>query len=181
MVDLPGSFANRYIHNMSGGQRQRIGIARALSLNPKVIILDESTSALDVSVQKNIIDLIKKLQREKNITIGFVCHDISLMSEISDKVAVMYLGNLVEVIPGGKLQRECKHPYTKTLISSVFHLNMDYSKKIENIKDEAANPLDIQKGCAFKNRCKYAMEICENERPKLKSVSKGHQIACHLK
>ena len=181
MVDLPGSFVNRYIHNMSGGQRQRIGIARALSLNPKVVILDESTSALDVSVQKNIIDLIKKLQREKNITIGFVCHDISLMSEISDKVAVMYLGNLVEVIPGGKLQRECKHPYTKTLISSVFHLNMDYSKKIENIKDEAANPLDIQKGCAFKNRCKYAMDICESERPKLKSVSKGHQIACHLK
>ena len=181
MVDLPGSFANRYIHNMSGGQRQRIGIARALVLEPKVIILDESTSALDVSVQKNIIDLIKKLQREKNITIGFVCHDISLMSEISDKVAVMYLGNLVEVIPGIKLQRECKHPYTKTLISSVFHLNMDYSKKIENIKDEAANPLDIQKGCAFKNRCKYAMDICESERPKLKSVSKGHQIACHLK
>ena len=181
MVDLPGSFANRYIHNMSGGQRQRIGIARALVLEPKVIILDESTSALDVSVQKNIIDLIKKLQREKNITIGFVCHDISLMSEISDKVAVMYLGNLVEVIPGINLQNGCRHPYTKTLISSVFHLNMDYSKKIENIKDEAANPLDIQKGCAFKNRCKYAMDICESERPKLKSVSKGHQIACHLK
>ena len=181
MVDLPGSFANRYIHNMSGGQRQRIGIARALTLNPKVVIFDESTSALDVLTQKKIIDLIIKLQKEKNITIGLVCHDIHLVSQISDKVAVMYLGNLVEVIPGGKLQRECKHPYTKTLISSVFHLNMDYSKKIENIKDEAANPLDIQKGCAFKNRCKYAMDICENERPKLKSVSKGHQIACHLK
>ena len=93
----------------------------------------------------------------------------------------MYLGNLVEVIPGINLQNGCRHPYTKTLISSVFHLNMDFSKKIEEIKDEAPNPIDIQKGCAFKNRCKYAMEICKNERPTLKSVSKDHQIACHLK
>lgn len=181
MVDLPESFSNRYIHNMSGGQRQRIGIARALSVDPKVVILDESTSALDVSIQKNIIDLIKRLQKEKNITIGFVCHDMSLMSEISDKVAVMYLGNLVEVIPGKKLQRGCKHPYTQTLISSVFHLNMDYSKKIENIKDEAPDPIEVQKGCAFKNRCNRSMEICKNERPQLKLVSKDHYVACHLK
>ena len=100
MVDLPKDFSNRYIHNMSGGQRQRIGIARALTLNPKVVIFDESTSALDVLTQKKIIDLIIKLQKEKNITIGLVCHDIHLVSQISDKVAVMYLGNLVEVIDG---------------------------------------------------------------------------------
>lgn len=135
MVDLPKDFSNRYIHNMSGGQRQRIGIARALTLNPKVVIFDESTSALDVLTQKKIIDLIIKLQKEKNITIGLVCHDIHLVSQISDKVAVMYLGNLVEVIPGRKLQEQCKHPYTQTLISSTFHLNMNYSKKIENIKE----------------------------------------------
>ena len=103
------------------------------------------------------------------------------MSEISDKVAVMYLGNLVEVIPGKKLQRGCKHPYTQTLISSVFHLNMDYSKKIENIKDEATDPIEVQKGCAFKNRCNRSMEICKNERPQLKLVSKDHYVACHLK
>lgn len=181
MVDLPKDFSNRYIHNMSGGQRQRIGIARALTLNPKVVIFDESTSALDVLTQKKIIDLIIKLQKEKNITIGLVCHDIHLVSQISDKVAVMYLGNLVEVIPGRKLQEQCKHPYTQTLISSVFHLNMDYSKKIENIKDEAPDPIEVQKGCAFKNRCNRSMEICKNERPQLKLVSKDHYVACHLK
>lgn len=180
MVDLPESFSNRYIHNMSGGQRQRIGIARALTLNPKVIILDESTSALDVSIQKNIIDLIKKLQMEKNITIGFVCHDISLVSEVSDKIAVMYLGNIVEVIPSRKLQRQCKHPYTQTLISSVFYLNMDYSKKIENIKDETTDSIDILKGCPFKNRCNHSMEICKDKKPELKLVSKDHYVACHL-
>ena len=180
MVDLPDSFSNRYIHNMSGGQRQRIGIARALTLNPKVIILDESTSALDVSIQKNIIDLIKKLQMEKNITIGFVCHDISLVSEVSDKIAVMYLGNIVEVIPSRKLQRQCKHPYTQTLISSVFYLNMDYSKKIENIKDETTDSIDILKGCPFKNRCNHSMEICKDKKPELKLVSKDHYVACHL-
>ena len=180
MVDLPESFSNRYIHNMSGGQRQRIGIARALTLNPKVIILDESTSALDVSIQKNIIDLIKKLQMEKNITIGFVCHDISLVSEVSDKIAVMYLGNIVEVIPSKKLQRQCKHPYTQTLISSVFYLNMDYSKKIENIKDETTDSIDILKGCPFKNRCNHSMEICKDKKPELKLVSKDHYVACHL-
>ena len=180
MVDLPDSFSNRYIHNMSGGQRQRIGIARALTLNPKVIILDESTSALDVSIQKNIIDLIKKLQMEKNITIGFVCHDISLVSEVSDKIAVMYLGNIVEVIPSKKLQRQCKHPYTQTLISSVFYLNMDYSKKIENIKDETTDSIDILKGCPFKNRCNHSMEICKDKKPELKLVSKEHYVACHL-
>ena len=180
MVDLPESFSNRYIHNMSGGQRQRIGIARALTLNPKVIILDESTSALDVSIQKNIIDLIKKLQIEKNITIGFVCHDISLVSEVSDKIAVMYLGNIVEVIPSKKLQRQCKHPYTQTLISSVFYLNMDYSKKIENIKDETTDSIDILKGCPFKNRCNHSMEICKDKKPELKLVSKDHYVACHF-
>ena len=172
MVDLPKDFSNRYIHNMSGGQRQRIGIARALTLNPKVVIFDESTSALDVLTQKKIIDLIIKLQKEKNITIGLVCHDIHLVSQISDKVAVMYLGNLVEVIPGRKLQEQCKHPYTQTLISSTFHLNMNYSKKIENIK-EAENPIDISKGCPFKNRCKYSMEICKDKKPELKLVSKN--------
>lgn len=180
MVDLPEHFSNRHIHNMSGGQRQRIGIARALALNPKVVILDESTSALDVYTQKKIIDLIIKLQKEKNITIGFVCHDIYLVSEISDKVAVMYLGNLVEVIPGRKLQRQCKHPYTQTLISSVFHLNMDYSEKIENIKEEVSNPIDIQKGCPFKDRCDYSIEICKDKKPELKLVSKNHYVACHL-
>ena len=179
MVELPAEFMHRYPHNMSGGQRQRIGIARALTLNPKVVIFDESTSALDVLTQKKIIDLIIKLQKEKNITIGLVCHDIHLVSQISDKVAVMYLGNLVEVIPGRKLQEQCKHPYTQTLISSTFHLNMNYSKKIENIK-EAENPIDISKGCPFKNRCKYSIEICKDKKPELKLVSKNHYVACHL-
>lgn len=180
MVELPEDFLHRYTHNMSGGQRQRIGIARALALNPKMIIFDESTSALDVSIQKNIIDLINNLQREKNITIGFVCHDISLVADVSDKVAVMYLGNILEILPGRKLQKEGVHPYTKTLVSSVFHLNMDYSKKIKHIDDEAPNSIDIPKGCPFLNRCGYAMEICKSKMPELKKLNREHYVACHI-
>lgn len=180
MVELPEDFLHRYTHNMSGGQRQRIGIARALALNPKMIIFDESTSALDVSIQKNIIDLINNLQREKNITIGFVCHDISLVADVSDKVAVMYLGNILEILPGRKLQKEGVHSYTKTLVSSVFHLNMDYSKKIKHIDDEAPNSIDIPKGCPFLNRCGYAMEICKSKMPELKKLNREHYVACHI-
>ena len=172
-------FLDENPENLSGGQKQRVAIAGALAMDTDLIIFDESTSALDVLTQKKIIDLIIKLQKEKNITIGLVCHDIHLVSQISDKVAVMYLGNLVEVIPGRKLQEQCKHPYTQTLISSTFHLNMNYSKKIENIK-EAENPIDISKGCPFKNRCKYSMEICKDKKPELKLVSKNHYVACHL-
>lgn len=180
MVELSEDFLHRYPHNMSGGQRQRIGIARALALNPEVIIFDESTSALDVSIQKSILELITKLQRKNDITIGFVCHDIALVTQICHQVVVMYLGNIVEIIPGEKLHKYATHPYTKTLISSVFDLNMDFSKKIDCIKGDVPSPIDRPIGCPFENRCESSMEICKKEMPKLRELSKNHYIACHL-
>ncbi|WP_297135506.1 ABC transporter ATP-binding protein [Terrisporobacter sp.] len=180
MVELSEDFLHRYPHNMSGGQRQRIGIARALALNPEVIIFDESTSALDVSIQKSILELITKLQRENDITIGFVCHDIALVTQICHQVVVMYLGNIVEIIPGEKLYKYATHPYTKTLISSVFDLNMDFSKKINCISGDVPSPIDRPIGCPFENCCESAMEICKKQIPKLRELSKNHYIACHL-
>lgn len=180
MVELPGDFADRYPHNMSGGQRQRVGIARALTLEPELIMCDESTSALDVSVQKTVIELIVKLQKEKNISIGFICHDISLMGQMAHQVAVMYLGNIVEVLPGKGLGENAKHPYTKALMASIFDLNMDYSKPIESIESEIPSPLDVPPGCPFQNRCEHCMEKCTKEKPKLKEIGDMHKVACHL-
>ena len=168
MVDLPESFSNRYIHNMSGGQRQRIGIARALVLDPEVLILDESTSALDVSIQKNIIDLINKIQKERNLTIGFVCHDIALVTETSHTVAVMYLGNIVEILPGHKLSKLAMHPYTKALMSAVFDLNMDFSQPIEEINNDISNKIDDINACPFRDRCDCAIELCSRKISKRK-------------
>ncbi|MCC8139626.1 MAG: ABC transporter ATP-binding protein [Lachnospiraceae bacterium] len=180
LVELPGDFATRYPHNMSGGQRQRVGIARALTLEPEIILCDEATSALDVSVQKNIIELLVKLQKEKNIAFGFICHDMALVQSFAHQVAVMYLGNIVEVLPGSSVAEDSKHPYTQALIGSIFDLNMDFSKPIESIDSEAPSPLDVPVGCPFQNRCDRCMEICKKERPTLKNVAENHQVACHL-
>lgn len=179
-VELPGDFADRYPHNMSGGQRQRVAIARALALEPEIVVLDEATSALDVSVQKTVIELIVKLQKEKNITFGFICHDIALIQSVAHQVAVMYLGNLVEVIPGEDLSKRAKHPYTRALMGSIFDINMDFSKPIESIESEAPSPLDLPKGCPFQGRCDQCMDICRQERPELRELEPGHSVACHL-
>lgn len=180
MVELPGEFADRYPHNMSGGQRQRVAIARALALEPEIVVLDEATSALDVSVQKTVIELITKLQREKNITFGFICHDIALVQSVAHQVAVMYLGNLVEIIPGNKLGTKAMHPYTKALMGSIFDINMDFSKPIESIESEAPSPLDLPQGCPFQGRCEQCMDICKKENPQLMELESGHSVACHL-
>ncbi|MDO4975953.1 MAG: ABC transporter ATP-binding protein [Eubacteriales bacterium] len=180
MVELPGDFADRYPHNMSGGQRQRIGIARAIALEPDIIMCDEATSALDVSVQRTIIELLVKLQKEKNIAMGFICHDMALISQFSHQVAVMYLGNIVEVIPGELVTSDAKHPYTVALLGAIFDLNMDFTKKIESIESEAPSPLDVPKGCPFQDRCEHCMDICKTEKPKLKEVAPNHEVACHL-
>lgn len=180
MVDLSEDFLYSYPQNMSGGQRQRIGIARALVLEPEIIILDESTSALDVSIQKSIMELIINIQKQNEITIGFVCHDIALVTEVCHRVAVMYLGEVVEIVNGDKFKSQGVHPYTKMLGSSVFDLNMDYDKKIECIDDEIPSSINRHKGCVFQNRCKYSMNICKSESPKLRKISKNHQVACHL-
>lgn len=180
MVELPEEFAGRFPHSMSGGQRQRVAIARALALEPEIIIMDEATAALDVSVQKTIIDLIVKLQREKNITIGFICHDIGLVQSVAHHVAVMYLGNVVEVIEGDKIVKAALHPYTKALLGAVFDIHMDFSKPIESIQSEAPSPLDVPCGCPFQNRCDKSMEVCKRERPAMVEISKNHRVACHL-
>ena len=180
MVELPGDFADRYPHNMSGGQRQRVAIARALALEPEILIMDEATAALDVSVQKTIVELVCKLQREKGIAIGFICHDIALVQSLSHQVAVMYLGTIVEVLPGEDLWKKARHPYTRALIGSVFDTHMDFSVPIQPLQSEVPSPLDAPPGCPFQTRCDHCMERCRRERPTLKTISQGHEVACHL-
>ena len=180
MVELPGDFADRYPHNMSGGQRQRVAIARALALEPEILIMDEATAALDVSVQKTIVELVTKLQREKEIAIGFICHDIALVQSLSHQVAVMYLGTIVEVLPGEDLWKKARHPYTRALIGSVFDTHMDFSVPIQPLQSEVPSPLDAPPGCPFQTRCEHCMERCRRERPTLKTIGEGHEVACHL-
>ena len=179
MVELPGDFADRYPHNMSGGQRQRVAIARALALEPEIIVMDEATSALDVSVQETIIQLITKLQREKNITIGFICHNLGFIQSFSHQIAVMYLGNIVEVMPGDQLSQVCCHPYSRALLNAVFDTKMDFSRKIEPIKGEPPSPLDVPAGCPFQDRCEHCQDRCRHEKPALTEIGPGHQVACH--
>lgn len=178
-VELPGEFADRYPHNMSGGQRQRIAIARAIALEPELIIMDEATCALDVSVQKTIIELVCRLQREKNIAIGFIAHDLGLIQAFAHQIAVMYLGTIVELLPGEDVDK-AQHPYTKALLSAVFDTNMDFTKKIESIDSEIPSPLDVPPGCPFQTRCEHCMERCRQERPVLAEIKPGHEVACHI-
>ncbi|WP_019880157.1 oligopeptide/dipeptide ABC transporter ATP-binding protein [Succinispira mobilis] len=179
LVELPPDFKDRYPHSMSGGQRQRLGIARALSLEPEIIIFDEATSALDVSVQNTICELLAKLQREKQLTYLFICHDLALVNSFSHKIAVMYLGNIVEMLDNTKyeLSADALHPYTKALIKSVFTSN---TKIIEPLEGDIPSPIDLPKGCPFQSRCAIAQEICSSEPPVLKQIKVGHQAACHL-
>lgn len=179
MVELSEDYIYRFPHSMSGGQRQRVGIARALALEPEIIVCDEATSALDVTVQDSIMELLAKLQKEKGISFVFICHDLSLVQAFAHQVAVMYLGNLVEVLPGDQVRRNAIHPYTKALLEAVFSIRMDFTKEITSIESEAPSPLHIPSGCPFQNRCRECMEICKLEKPKLMEVSPGHTVACH--
>lgn len=181
MVELPEDFKDRYPHNMSGGQRQRLGIARALSLEPKIVVCDEATSALDVSVQEIICELLVRLQKEKGITYLFICHDLGLVDLMCHQIAVMYLGNIVEYIGyGRRISTEGMHPYTKALMKSVFKVDFKPGEKIEPLESEIPSPLDLPKGCPFQSRCGQCMEICRSEKPELKEVVPGHFVACHL-
>jgi oligopeptide/dipeptide ABC transporter ATP-binding protein len=165
---------------MSGGQRQRVAIARAIALEPEIIVMDEATSALDVSVQKTVIELITRLQREKDITIGFIAHNLGLIQSFAHQIAVMYLGNIIEVMPGEGMEKVCCHPYSKALLDAVFDTKMDFSKPIELIKGEAPSPLDVPTGCPFQNRCPHCTDICMKEKPVLRELGPDHQVACHL-
>ena len=180
MVELPASFKDRYPHSMSGGQRQRLGIARALSLEPKIIVCDEATSALDVSVQEQVCELLCRLQKEKNITYLFIAHDLGLVDLMCHQVAVMYLGNVVEWLEHGRIAESCKHPYTKALMKAVFKVDFRPGEKIEPIEGEIPSPLDLPPGCPFASRCEHCSENCLKNKPALKEIEHGHWVACHL-
>ena len=179
LVELPAEFSDRYPHNMSGGQRQRVAIARALALEPEVIIMDEATSALDVSVQKTIIELITKLQREKNITIGFICHDIALIEQCAHQIAVMYLGNVVEVLPGGQLSKDAVHPYTRALMGLSSISTWIFLNRSRTWKEKRQARWSCRKA-ARSSRCTKCMAICKKEAPQMVSLTPDHQVACHL-
>ena len=180
MVDLPADFIHKYPHNMSGGQKQRIGIARALSLEPEVLVCDEATSALDVSIQKNIIELLVKLQKERDLCIVFICHDIALVQSFAHEIAIMYLGNVLEVLPGEKLKDSSYHPYTKALLSSLFSINMDFSEKIASIEGDVPSPINLPSGCVFQGRCKFVKDKCKGQKPTLENIGTKHEVACYF-
>lgn len=181
-VGLNREHANRYPHEFSGGQRQRIGIARALSLDPDFIIADEPISALDVSVQAQVVNLLMKLQKEKGLTYLFIAHDLSMVKQISDRIGVMYLGQLVELTTSNELYKKPLHPYTQALLSAIPIPDPDIEDKRERIilKGELPSPINPPSGCVFRTRCPMAMEVCGKEKPVWQEIEDSHYIACHL-
>lgn len=178
-VGLRAEYMRRYPHAFSGGQRQRIGIARALALNPQFIVCDEPVSALDVSIQAQTLNLLQDLQAEFDLTYLFVAHDLSVVEHISDRVAVMYVGKLVELADGEALFANPKHPYTEVLLSAVLVPDPRVSKKQISLPGEVANPANPPSGCYFHPRCQYAEEVCRVETPQLQEISPGHFVSCH--
>ncbi|MBV7330122.1 dipeptide ABC transporter ATP-binding protein [Chloroflexi bacterium TSY] len=182
LVGLRPEFMSRYPHAFSGGQRQRIGIARSLILNPTLVVADEPVSALDVSVQAQILNLLKYLQQELDLTYLFVAHDLSVVKHISDRVAVMYVGKLVELADVDQLYQQPYHPYTEALLSAV-HAPDPKSKSRKNrivLEGDVADPANPPSGCYFHPRCRYAQERCHQETPELREISARHYAACHF-
>ena len=180
-IGLTSEHANRFPHEFSGGQRQRIGIARALAIEPEFIVCDEPISALDVSIQAQIINLLIRLQKERELTYLFIAHDLSMVKHISDRVGVMYLGKMVEMAPSYELYTNPKHPYTEALMSAIPipDPEVEREKKQIKIEGEIPSPINPKPGCRFASRCRYATELCRQETPKLKEVGPEHFAACH--
>ena len=180
LVGMPENMMIRYPHEFSGGQRQRIVIARALVLNPEFVVCDEPVSALDVSVRAQVLNLIQELKKKKHLTYMFISHDLSVVKYISDRIAVMYLGRIVEIAEKNELYNNPQHPYTKALLSAIPIPDVDNKMKREILTGDVPSPLNPPSGCYFHTRCKYATERCKTECPVLHDVGNGHMVACHL-
>lgn len=179
-VGLREEHYDRYPHEFSGGQRQRIGIARALAVSPKFIVADEPVSSLDVSIQAQIINLLQELQEKMHLTYFFISHDLRVVEHISHRVAIMYLGKIVEIAPSDKIYQEAKHPYTQALLSAVPIPDPNRRKERIVLQGDVPSPVNPPPGCAFHPRCRYREDICDKVEPKLEFGAGGHGVSCHV-
>ena len=180
IVGLPEEFIMRDPHELSGGQLQRVAIARGIAISPEVLICDEATGALDVSIQNQIAQLLVRLVEERNMGCMFIGHDLAFVRSVTRRIAIMYLGKVIEILDSETLEQECMHPYTKALLGSVFDVYCDQSAEIRLLQGEPPSPLALHRGCAFASRCPSCMEKCKFTIPELKEVAGNHKVACFL-